>query len=216
MGVKYRIEFKTISDKHCEVLLDDKNYTGAIRDLIAGGEPFKIDTDTSDLLSPIRSSSATLSVFGSDYLQDLYTSDPQGVKVTLKIDGNIHWIGYLTPDTFSQDFTHPEFIYEMECVSAFSTLKNRDFDLSSGFVSFLEIIKKARDYAGYKDLYLTNETLTSSPWYNLKISSANFYDELGEAMTYYEVLEEIAKYLGLTIVPYEDDLYFLDYFVLLY
>lgn len=211
-GVKYIAKFKTASESPCEIRIEEKNYTGASRELIAGATPFVIRTSQSDYSTPVRASGATISVFGSDYLQDLYASDPQGVKVTLKVDGNIHWIGYLTPDTFSQDFSRPEFIYEMECVSAFSSLKYKDFDLTDDFISFREIIEQACVYAGYDVIYLTNSVRgKSGRFYDFKIASANFYDELGDAMSYYEVMEEIAKYLGCCWVPFEDDLYFLDY-----
>ena len=230
-GLKYTVPFKTISEKACVVQIEVRDYTGASYELIAGGTPFLIDTDRGDLLTPIRASSATLAVYGSCYLQDLYTSDPQGIRITLLKEGQVEWIGFVTQDTFSQDFSKPEFIYEVECVSALSTLKHKKFDFDPkeyGFVTFLDIIKRARDLAGYSDLYLTRSVrparhtsdgtrpvlpdLSSSfGFHSLKIASANFYDELSEAMTYYEVLEEIAKFAGCTFTPYKNDLYLIDY-----
>ena len=125
-GLKYIIPFRTISEKSCEIRLEVKDFAGEPTELKAGQTPIRIDTDTSDLLSPIRSSSATIQVFGSDYLQDLYTSDPQGIRVTLLVAGVVKWLGYLTPDTFSQDFSAPEFIYEMEVVAASRRLSTRN------------------------------------------------------------------------------------------
>ncbi len=211
-GLKYTIPFKSISGKDCVIRLEEKDFAGEPMELQAGGNPILIDTDAGDLITPIRSSGATIQVFGSDYLQDLYTSDPQGVRVTLIVDGSVSWLGYLTPDTFSQDFSSPEFVYEVECVSALSTLKLIDFDIENDFVSFLQIIKRARDLSGYDKLYLTNSVrINLASFYDLNIASGNFFDELGEAMTYYEVLEEIARYAGCCFTPYQDDLYLLDY-----
>lgn len=210
-GLKYTVPFKTISDVDCVVNIEVKDYSGSSIELTGGATPFTIPTDESDLLVPIRPSSATLSVFGSDYLRDLYTSDPQGVRITQLTGGNVHWMGFLTPDTFSQNFTNPEFIYEMECVCALSTLKYRKFDFTDDFVTFAQIASKAIEYAGYSDVIYTNSVrLKSGSYFSARIASANFYDELGEAMTYYEVLEEIAKYAGCTWEPYEDILYFKD------
>ena len=45
----------------------------------------------------------------------------------------------------------------------------------------------------------------------IKVSSDNFADEQEETMSYYEILEEIAKYLGLTITIKNDEIYFIDY-----
>lgn len=211
-GLKYTIPFKTISEVPCVINLEVKDFAGESTELKAGQTPIRIDTDEEDVLTPIRSSSATIQVFGSDYLQDLYASDPQGVKVTLLVGGVVKWLGYLTPDTFSQDFSSPKFIYEMEMVAALSTLRYKEFDLTDDFVTFREIIAQAVVYAGYEFAYITNSVRTATgSILDLKISSSNFYDELGEAMTYYEVLEEWAKYLGCCFTPYGADLYLLDY-----
>ncbi len=211
-GLKYTIPFKTISEVTCEIQLSEKDFVGEPVELLAGADPIRIDKDKSDILYPVRSSGATIQVFGSDYLQDIYTSDPQGIQVKRIVDGAVKWMGYLTPDTFSQDFSSPNFIYEMEAVAALSTLKYKEFDLTDDFVTFREIIAQAVVYAGYEFAYLTNSVRTETGSYlDLEISSANFYDELGEAMTYYEALEEIAKYLGCCFTPYGADLYLLDY-----
>lgn len=210
--IKYFVPFKSFSNVSCVINIEVKDYAGEPMELTGGADPIRIDTDSGDFLEPIRSSSATISVFGSDYLQDLYTSDPQGIKVTLLVDGAIHWIGFLTPDTFSQDFTNVEFIYEMEAVAAFSTLKYKKFDLTDDFVSFQDIIDKAVEYSGYSEAVLTNSvTAGTDSFYSLKIASANFYDELKEPMMYYEVMEEIAKYAGCCFTPYKDKLFLLDY-----
>ena len=211
-GVKYKVPFKTLSDRDSVVSLEERGYTGSVIELIAGGTPLVINIDQSDLLTPIRSSTATLAVVGSDYLQDLYANDPQGIRVKYEEDGVVKWLGYLLPDTFAQDFSSSEFVYEVELVAALSTLKYREFDLTDDFVTFRQIIEKAVEYSGYEAIYLTNSVGTKTgKFYDLKISSANFFDELGEASTYYEALEEIAKYLGCCFVPHEDDLYLLDY-----
>ena len=211
-GLKYTVPFKTVSEVDCVINLEVEDFVGTPIELIPGAEPIRVEVDTSDLLSPTRSSTAIISVFGSEYLQDLYAFDPQGVRVTLLVGGAIGWLGYLKHNAFLQDFSSPNFIYEMEVVAALSTLKYKEFDLTDDFVTFREIIAQATIYAGYEFAYLTNSVRTSTGSYlDLKISSANFYDELGEAMSYYEALEEIAKYLGCCFTPHGADLYLLDY-----
>lgn len=213
-AAKYIVPFRTISEILCEIRFDVKGYSGISRELIGGGDPIKIEVDTSDVLVPIRSSSATVSVYGSDYLQDLYTSDPFGIKVTLIVGGSVKWLGYVTQDTFSQDFSSPEFIYEIECVSAISVLKHKKFKSDNPTVTFLEVIKEAVRLAGYDKAYLTNtvRTTTDGNLFSIaKVASANFFDELGEADTYYKALEEIAKYATCTFTPFGADLMLLNY-----
>ena len=214
-GTKYKVPFKSISGTDYEILIDVQGYNGAITELIGGATPISIDTDTEDVLAPIRAGKATVSVYGSDYLQDLYTSNPQGIRVTLKKGTSIEWLGYITQDTFSQDFSKPEFIYDMECVSALNTLKYKKFAETGSKITFLQLIKNAALLAGYTELYLTTAITDASSgnvYANSSVAVANFYDELDEPMNYFEILEEVAKYLVCcTFVPYKNALYLLDY-----
>jgi hypothetical protein len=102
----------------------------------------------------------------------------------------------------------------MEAVAAISTLKYKKYDLTDDSVTFLGLIKRARDLAGYSEMYLTSVVQAVgglNVYDTLMVSSANFYDELGEAMTYYEILEEIAKYLGCTFTANGTGMFLLDY-----
>lgn len=214
-GTKYKVPFKSISNIDYEILIDVQDYVGAITELTGGAAPIMIETDTEDVLVPIRSSKATVSVYGSDYLQDLYTSNPQGIRVTLKKGASVEWLGFMTPDTFSQDFSKPDFIYDMECVSALNTLKYKKFAETGAKITFLQLIKNAALLAGYTELYLTTAITDASSgnvYANSSVAVANFYDELDEPMNYFEILEEVAKYLVCcTFVPYKNALYLLDY-----
>lgn len=52
--------------------------------------------------------------------------------------------------------------------------------------------------AGASEPYSTTAITDASSgnvYANSSVVVANFYDELGEAMNYYEILEEVAKYL---------------------
>ena len=214
-GTKYKVPFKSISNIDYEILIDVQDYVGAITELTGGATPISIETGSEDVLVPIRSSKATVSVFGSDYLQDLYTSNPQGIRVTLKKGASVEWLGFMTPDTFSQDFSKPDFIYDMECVSALNTLKYKKFAETGAKITFLQLIKNAALLAGYTELYLTTAITDASSgnvYANSSVAVANFYDELDEPMNYFEILEEVAKYLVCcTFVPYKNALYLLDY-----
>lgn len=219
-SIMYIIPFQSLSGDNFEIWLEGLDYTGQQYELIAGGTPFVIETDTVDVLAPIRASTATISVYGSDYLRSMYTSNPQGVRVKLwkkQVPYGIElmWLGYLTPDTFSQDFSHPEFIYEMECVSALSTLKHKEFDETADTTTFFKLIMDAAKLAGYDKVYLT-KALTGKNGENIYqssyISCGNFYDELGKPMTYYEILENLAKYLVCSVfLGYKDTLLLVDY-----
>lgn len=214
-NLMYRVPFKSLSETDFEVLIEGLDYNGAVMELVGGSRPFTHYLTDEDVLTPIRSGGGTLSVYGSDYLRDLYTSNPQGVRVRVMKGSKVVWLGFMTPDTFSQDFSKPEFIYEIECVCALSTLKYKEFSSNATTVRFIDLIKEAARLAGYTKLYLTKSVSRpdgSNIYEASYLPAGNFFDELGKAMNYYEILEEIAKYLVLsTFVPYEDALYLLDY-----
>ena len=64
-GLKYTIPFQD-SEVSCVINIEVKDFVGTPTELIAGATPIRIDTDTADVLTPIRSSSATIEVFGLD------------------------------------------------------------------------------------------------------------------------------------------------------
>ena len=176
---KYTVPFQSVSGIDYEVFIDVDGYEGTSTELIGGGDVFVTDIETGDVLLPVRSGSATLQVFGSDYLQDLYTSNPQEIRVRLMKGSELMWLGYMTPDTFSQDFSRPEFIYEIECVEALSTLKYKKFAETTATITFIQLIKNAATLAGYNDIYLNASvcgTMGENIYDTAYISCGNFYD----------------------------------------
>jgi len=143
-GLKYTVPFKTISEVGCAVNIEEKGFIGQPVELTAGATPFTIDTDTGDLLTPVRGSGATIQVFGSDYLQDLYTSDPQGVRVTLLVDGVVKWLGYTIELTMKGASTMRA-RNAQETLNYFDTGKTNA--LLEGFNSIISLIKhRARGF----------------------------------------------------------------------
>lgn len=213
-GLKYTIPFKTLSDLDCVVELHEVDYTGATIELKAGATPLVIDTETVDVLEPMRGSGATIEVFGGSYLQDLYTSNPLGIRVIVRAENVVYWVGYVIQDTFSQDFSNPEFTYQIECVSGLSALKNKKFSWANSSFSFLDIIKDAFSIAGYKNALLTDtvrSTYTGNIYSDFGLATANFIDELGEVDTYYDILAEIATFTTCQFTPYRDSLMLINY-----
>ncbi len=83
-------------------------------------------------------------------------------------------------------------------------------------ITFINLIKDAisNTNSEISKIYLPTSitNATNQNIYNLiAISSSNFIDEQGKEMTYYEILEEIAKYLSLTVTVDKDSVYFIDY-----
>lgn len=212
----YTIPFKSVEENSYNIVIEKKGYIGISTELVGASKPFVVEDYADFIFNPFKLSSATLSIYGGDYLRELFTPDPQGVRVKLLKNGNIEWVGFITNDTYSQDYSNSEFVYEIELINPISTLKYIKYESNLKIITFIQLIKDAVEKANaeIKTLYLPSSYTDSSNnnIYNLiKVLSNNFFDEQNEPMSYYEILEEIAKYLCLTISVKGDSVYFIDY-----
>ena len=213
----YTLPFQSIEENDYLVVIEKDGFTGTSTELTGSTSPFTMETSLDSPLSPYRLSTATLKIFGGDYLQNLFTPNPQGVRVKLLKNNVVEWIGFVTNDTYSQDYSNIEFEYEIELVNPLSTLKHKKYKNDDlGTLTFYQLIVDAikETNSEIKKLYLsrsiTNE-LNQNIYEIVSTASANYVDEQDEKMTYYEILEEIAKYLSLTITIDKGIVYFIDY-----
>lgn len=215
-GQIYTLPFKSIEENDYLVVIEKDGFTGTSTELTGSTSPFTVETSLDSPLSPYRLSTATLRIFGGDYLQSLFTPNPQGVRVKLLKNGSVEWIGFVTNDVYSQDYSSVEFEYEIELVNPLSTLKYKKFVNNGDLVTFYQLVVdsiKATN-SEIKKLYLSTSitnSLNQNIYELISTASANYIDEQDEPMKYYEILEEIAKYLCLTITIDKDSVYFIDY-----
>lgn len=215
-GEIYNIPFQSINNVNYKIVIEKDGFIGTTTELQGAESPFTVVTELETPLSPYRLSTATLKIFGGDYLQNLFTSNPQGVRVKLLKENQIEWLGFITNDTYSQDYSTVEFEYEIELVNPLSTLKYKKFVRSSDTITFLQLIQDAikKTNSEIKYLYLSSsitDSVNANIYKLVYTSSDNYIDEQDEEMTYYDILEEIAKYLGLTITYDKDSVYLIDY-----
>ena len=223
-GLIYTIPFATIDNISCVVEIEKENYSGEVTELKGGASPFTVDiADDEFLYVPIRFSTATIRIVGSDYLQSLFTTAYQEYRVVFKKNGIVTWNGFIKPEIYTQDYTSETFELEMECMSAMSTLEFIDYEVGGKkkeFVSLWSLLKKCIEAssANYNAVYLPyvyakneKEYLSGSNiLYEMRISEQNFFDEGGKAMKLKEVLEEVCKFLNWTCVDWKGELYFID------
>lgn len=223
-GLIYTIPFATIDNISCVVEIEKENYSGEVTELKGGASPFTVDiADDEFLYVPIRFSTATIRIVGSDYLQSLFATAYQEYRVVFKKNGIVTWIGFIKPEIYTQDYTSETFELEMECMSAMSALEFIDYEVGGKkkeFVSLWSLLKKCIEAssANYNAVYLPyvyakneKEYLSGSNiLYEMRISEQNFFDEGGKAMKLKEVLEEVCKFLNWTCVDWKGELYFID------
>lgn len=224
-GLCYKLPFKDLKDQDYTVEIEKNGYTGVVTELTGSDTPFTISIDDEDFLyTPLRFSTAKIGIVGSDYLQDLFSTQYQMFRVTLLKDSEPVWCGFIKPENYSQDYVLSLFSYEVECVSAMSVMENLDYkqvrDGEMGLISLWDILKNiiTRSQARFRNVYVPHVYAKDEAAYEagdnvlaeMTISEQNFFDENGKAMTCKDVLEAVCYFLNWTCVDWQGSLYFID------
>lgn len=130
---------------------------------------------------------------------------------------DVEWSGFATPNAYSQNYEAINDEFELECQDALSTLKYKNYEKVADFCSFSDILKKYVLQLGvYKNIYITDSVKIATSdvqdiLHATYVDERNFFDEDGEPMKVMEVIEEIMKFYSLTIIPFRDSLYVVNY-----
>ena len=217
-NVIYIIPFNGKDGNSYKIEISQDGATGSPIELIGGVSPFTIEYNGEDFLyNPSKLCGATIrlvgdniNLIGSDKFQQLFSTNYQQFKVNLKRNDTIIWTGFITPETYSQDFSHAIYDFEIECISALSTLQYIDFKKTTDSVNIMDLIEECveKSKGDYQHCYIPQT-------YNIDlqlliISAYNFIDEDDKPMNYKEILESICTFLNWTITEYEGNIYFID------
>lgn len=225
-GLIYTIPFSSSLGKNYRVDIEREDYSGESVELIADESPFVVNCEGDDFIyTPIRTSTASLNVFGSDYLQELYSTEYRQYRVILKElledSEKVLWSGFVKPEIYTQEYGDEDFTLSIECVSAIEVLDKIDYkNESRDFVSLWDLVKyciiESRglyEYIYIPFVYFRYSGESTNPiniLSNLKVSAQNFFDEDNKAMTCKEILEEICKVMNWTLVDFGGNLFFVD------
>lgn len=169
-----------------------------------------------DVFAPYRCSTMTVRFLQPRFDESLNNALGNNVFVTLqKEEGGKYktmWQGFTTPNAYNQSFINvvgDEF--ELECQDALSTLKYCYFS-KQNIKNHLTV----KDYIQLAFLQLNGlfkrciYPTTPNNILDMCIPQENWFDENDEPMSYLEILEEICKYLGLTLTSEGEDILLLD------
>ncbi len=163
------------------------------------------------------------------YSYDLVTGHQEGrvshttINDEYPADANLWettWIGFGTPNTYNQAFEGVFDEVSINAQDALSTLKYNDYqsiNTTKGIVSFSDIIKKyIRQLGTYRYVYVTDSVMARTEdfqdiLHSLYVHENNFFDEDNKPMKVLEVIEQICQYLHITVIPYGDAVYFVNY-----
>lgn len=223
-GLIYTLPFASKDGKVYEAKIEREGYTGKVTELKGQTSPFTATIDSEEFIyTPTRFSTATMAIFGGDYLQDLFSTDYRMHRITLYANGVAVWCGFIKPELYTQDYSSDKFNLEINCYSAMSVLEFVEYKQAGeerGFVSLWSLLKKCVEESRglYTAIYIPHVYSVSQSEYNnwnnplesMMVSEQNFFDEDDNPMSLKEVLEEIMKLMNWTCADWNGELFFID------
>lgn len=209
-------------------------------ELMMADSPFVVEyaTEETDLFKPYKCSTATVSFYQENLNYNIISSTGDDVFVQLlklkepKVEGynytsiktdakffDVEWVGFATPNTYSQSFNSIIDSFQLECQDAFSILKYYDYQKTNETsVSMVDILLRyVKILKCYKNIYISNNSGINQyeePKNILEVCSIlnrNFFDEDNQPEKVIDILENMFRFYGLSCVPYKDSLYLVNY-----
>lgn len=213
-------------------------------ELLLSDSPFTVSWsgEEDNLFKGYKCSTATVGFYQENYNFEFNNTNENNVYVALlklKIgrkkeedlgiltDGDVYdivWTGFATPNAYSQEYSSSLDYFELECQDALSTLKYKRYEedevTGHDYTRFSDIIIRYIGGLGsYKHIYTSSSLVLPTKDLGaihefLYIDEKNFFDEDGKSMTVLEVFNEMCTFLSLTMIPWGDSVFLIDYYSL--
>lgn len=188
--------------------------------MLEGDEPLVIEWGESRKESVIQGSMATLTLHseGDRIYEGLYSIAPGEIRLDVYRGGELYWSGMLDPEFYEEPYERGANYPVSLTFSDFGILERLNYD-GDGIRSLDEILCEAVSRSGIRlaevdpMVYCVTTRLPGNSGNVLEltgISSGNFYDEEGEAMTLREAVEGILQPLGLKMIQRSGRVYVYD------
>lgn len=218
-ATRYTGHFFDLGNTRYDYYIEEDGYTGSVTELVTmNDDPIIIEWSSTDKIEPIQSSSATIRLLSKSdrAFIDMYAVEVGKIRLRIVRDGKLYWSGTLDPELYSEPYSYEKNYVVSITFSDFASLDRLKFD-GSGFITIDELIRKAVEKSGIAKsgfgYYCTTFATVEPNGYITGVASVlcdNFYDEDGNPMTWYEVLEETLKPLALRIKQYNGMIYLYD------
>lgn len=229
-AVKYRIQYKRISNSTTTIDILQDGYTGGtITELEPTDKPLEIsfDGDINNIYMPTIGSGAVINFYTTPLtLLDLFTENPQEfiVKIYNGASGsNLFWQGFVNTDIYSEDYSAANTtLISLQCNDGMATLDKIPFYNSNSDVYYTgttaityilsTILNKLN--ITFTDIYTSNDLriadYVTNFFYYLNIPQENFVDENGNPFSCRKVLDSIIGGIGLVMKFKGSNIYFID------
>lgn len=179
--------------------------------------PLEIEWNETPKDKVVCGSTATLTIVSpSDRTYvDLYCVKPGDIRLDVYRDGDLFWSGCLDTEFYEEPYESDDGYEVSLTFSDFGVLDRTPFGFD-GMMTLEELVSSAVKATGVNVLGIDSAISTSFPdgapltLASLSVASANFYDEDGNASSWWDVLEGILQPLALRIVQRSGRIYVYD------
>lgn len=231
---RWKGEFLDINSTRHVVLIQNENVPASAVDVTLGAEPVIISWNSEERFDAMNLSDCTITVATKSLLTGFFNPTANSVRVVVykSLTGEVEFAGYVTPNTYSQDYARIWDEIQLNCTDALATtqyLKVPDSYRTSGNLSFRKILYDMINTINgnyftpgdimcpisrmvVSDSRVLGRGGTTDILDDLYINPQNFFDDDDDKTPWYwsDVVENICQYLCLQAVQYGDTLYLLD------
>lgn len=198
-------------------------------------EAFTTKSDVTDTWEHVFSNTATVRLMTTGYTAALFQSSATGASVAVKRGGDLVFLGWIQPRSYSQDFNSSLDELDVNCVDCLAVLEAaRYLNVDAAGKSYAAIRASASQRT-LREIITTMlagvmpEGYTAAVWYDGSRATSNteatrytLFDELtlsdllflgdeeSDTWTQLDVLQEILRYLNLRIMQRGTDFYIFD------
>ncbi len=214
------LDWMSLNDHVCHLEIDDGSNTTTA--MTAGERPFVTQMDESDeIFKNIRTCTGNIGVKvdSVDDIVDLVGRTPISTPVTLTVDNVVRWVGFLSCESFSQEWDRGPLDISLPVMSGLEVLNGIRYPYTQlsvlGYISFAQFLLNVNTALGgiYTNFYfpkVSNTTTTLT--YIFRMSNYATPDDKNttyEMATYYDILDDICKLFGWQAIEYEQSLVFM-------
>jgi hypothetical protein len=214
-GDTITVSIITNKDTTNEVIIGDETSGVFFTD-----DPVNISNETSEPTDIILTESATIDLYTTHFIEDLFQVNALDSTVTIKLNDNVVFNGFIEPQTYSQDFNELYDELEINCISSLSALQYIQYaKVGSEGITYTAAKSKAEQIT-FHDLILdtiklinadtkvlydgsvtcTNGGTKTDVFAQVSINELLFFDDTEDSIwTYEDVLNEVLRYFNLHI-----------------
>lgn len=221
----YISEFKDRNNNSIKVQIETPTNTSETEDVevLTLADAMSIEYSGESIFDTVRPSRASVNLLLTDIKSDLFSGTLNNVSVKLFKNNSLFWFGFVTPNIYTQSYSHVYDQLTLEAIDTVAQFDNIDYTYinendSVGIYSFFDVLTHCIDLADrshvitslYVDSNISLNGESGGILQKLFIKERNFFDEKKEPEKCSEVVKAISLYLGLTFFQYKSNYYFIN------